>query len=45
MPISGRCFRADQPDAFVRLLETRFSFRSEEPGDETILRPGVPPAP
>ena len=34
----GGSFRADDPENFVRLLQTRFGLRIERQGDETILR-------
>jgi transmembrane sensor len=34
----GGSFRADEPETFVRLLETRFGIRTERRGDATVLR-------
>ena len=41
----GGVFRADNIDAFVRLLETGFDIAAERPGEfEIVLRPASPAA-
>lgn len=36
----GGSFRADEPETFVRILQTRFGLEVEQAGDATILRTG-----